>query len=283
MKLVRYGRIGKEKPGLIDKDGKLRDLSSVIDDIGPAQLADKVLARIAKVKPETLPLVRGKPRFGVPVAGIGKFIGIGLNYSDHAAEAGMAIPKEPIVFMKATTSLSGADDPIMLPKGSKKTDWEVELGVVIGSVARYVSEKDALNYVAGYCVVNDVSEREYQIERGTQWDKGKGCDTFGPVGPWLVTREEIENPQRLELWLELNGERVQSGNTRTMIFSVAKIISYVSRFMTLMPGDIITTGTPPGVGMGMKPQRFLKRCDVVSLGIDGLGVQRQDIVSYRAS
>lgn len=283
MKLVRYGRIGKEKPGLIDKEGKLRDLSAVIDDIGPEQLADKVLARIAKVKPETLPLVRGKPRFGVPVAGIGKFIGIGLNYSDHAAEAGMAIPKEPIIFMKATTSLSGADDPIMLPKGSKKTDWEVELGVVIGSVARYVSEKDALNYVAGYCVVNDVSEREYQIERGTQWDKGKGCDTFGPVGPWLVTREEIENPQRLELWLDLNGERVQSGNTRTMIFSVAKIISYVSRFMTLMPGDIITTGTPPGVGMGMKPQRFLKRGDVVSLGIDGLGVQRQDIVSYRAS
>lgn len=283
MKLVRYGRIGKEKPGLIDKEGKLRDLSAVIDDIGPEQLADKVLAKIAKVKPETLPLVRGKPRFGVPVAGIGKFIGIGLNYSDHAAEAGMAIPKEPIVFMKATTSLSGADDPIMLPKGSKKTDWEVELGVVIGSVARYVSEKDALNYVAGYCVVNDVSEREYQIERGTQWDKGKGCDTFGPVGPWLVTREEIENPQRLELWLDLNGERVQSGNTRTMIFSVAKIVSYVSRFMTLMPGDIITTGTPPGVGMGMKPQRFLKRGDVVSLGIGGLGVQRQDVVSYRAS
>lgn len=283
MKLVRYGRIGKEKPGLIDKEGKLRDLSSVIDDVGPEQLADKVLAKIAKVKPDMLPLVRGKPRFGVPVAGIGKFIGIGLNYSDHAAEAGMAIPKEPIVFMKATTSLSGADDPIMLPKGSKKTDWEVELGVVIGSVARYVSEKDALNHVAGYCVVNDVSEREYQIERGSQWDKGKGCDTFGPVGPWLVTRDEIENPQRLELWLDLNGERVQSGNTRTMIFSVAKIISYVSRFMTLMPGDIITTGTPPGVGMGMKPQRFLKRGDVVSLGIDGLGVQRQNIVSYRAS
>lgn len=283
MKLARYGRIGKEKPGLIDKDGKLRDLSGVITDIGPDQLSDKTLAKLARIKPETLPHVRGKPRWGVPIAGVGKFIGIGLNYSDHAAEAGMAIPKEPIIFMKATTSLSGADDPIMLPKGSKKADWEVELGVVIGTVARYVSEKEALNHVAGYCVVNDVSEREYQIERGSQWDKGKGCDTFGPVGPWLVTKDEIDNPQRLGLWLDLNGERVQSGNTRTMIFSVAKIVSYVSRFMTLMPGDIITTGTPPGVGMGMKPQRFLKRGDVISLGIDGLGEQHQQVQPYRAA
>jgi 2,4-didehydro-3-deoxy-L-rhamnonate hydrolase len=282
MKLVRYGRIGKEKPGLIDEQGKLRDLSGVLDDIGPEQLADKVLAKLAKIDPQTLPPVRGNPRKGVPVARVGKFIGIGLNYSDHAAEAGMAIPKEPIVFMKATSCLSGPDDPIMLPKGSKKSDWEVELGVVIGKVARAVSEKDALAHVAGYCVVNDVSEREFQLERGTQWDKGKGCDTFGPVGPWLVTRDEVPNPQRLELWLDLNGKRIQSGNTRTMIFSVSRIVSYVSRFMTLMPGDIITTGTPPGVGMGMKPQRFLKRGDELVLGIEGLGEQRQTVIAYKA-
>jgi 2,4-didehydro-3-deoxy-L-rhamnonate hydrolase len=280
MKLVRYGRIGKEKPGLIDGDGKLRDLSSIISELGPDQLSDKVLTRLAKLKPETLPRVRGNPRRGVPIAQVGKFIGIGLNYSDHAAEAGMPIPKEPIVFMKATTSLSGADDPIMLPKGSLKSDWEVELGVVIGTLARSVSEKDALLHVAGYCIVNDVSEREYQLERGPQWDKGKGCDTFGPVGPWLVTRDEIPNPQRLDLWLDLNGQRVQSGNSKTMIFSVAKIVSYLSRFMTLMPGDIITTGTPPGVGMGMKPQRFLQRGDTLSLGITGLGEQRQKVVAY---
>ncbi|HYC42925.1 MAG TPA: fumarylacetoacetate hydrolase family protein [Noviherbaspirillum sp.] len=282
MKLARYGRIGKEKPGLIDEQGRLRDLSGVINDIGPEQLSDKALARIAKIKPESLPIVRGNPRRGVPVAGVGKFIGIGLNYSDHAQEAGMPIPKEPIVFMKATSCLSGPDDDIMLPKGSKKTDWEVELGVVIGTTARSVTEKEALSHVAGYCVVNDVSEREYQLERGSQWDKGKGCDTFGPVGPSLVTRDEVPNPQRLELWLDLNGKRVQSGNTRTMIFSVAKIVSYVSRFMTLMPGDIVTTGTPPGVGMGMKPQQFLKRGDEVVLGIDGLGEQRQAVIAYKA-
>jgi 2,4-didehydro-3-deoxy-L-rhamnonate hydrolase len=282
MKLVRYGRVGKEKPGLIDTQGRLRDLSAVVDDIRPEQLSDKGLARIAKITPESLPLVRGNPRHSVPVNGVGKFIGIGLNYSDHAAEAGMPIPKEPIVFMKATSCLSGPSDPIMLPKGSKKTDWEVELGVVIGTVARSVSEKEALSHVAGYCIVNDVSEREYQLERGSQWDKGKGCDTFGPVGPWLVTRDEVPNPQRLELWLDLNGKRVQSGNTRTMIFSVAKIVSYVSRFMTLMPGDIITTGTPPGVGMGMKPPLFLKRGDELVLGIDGLGEQRQAVIGYKA-
>jgi 2-keto-4-pentenoate hydratase/2-oxohepta-3-ene-1,7-dioic acid hydratase in catechol pathway len=281
MKLVRYGRIGKEKPGLIDQQGKLRDLSGIIPDIGPGQLSDKVLAKLAKLDPQQLPLVRGNPRRGVPVAQVGKFIAIGLNYSDHAAEAGMSLPKEPIIFMKATTSLSGADDPLMLPKGSKKTDWEVELGVVIGKQARYVSEKEALQHVAGYCVVNDVSEREYQLERGSQWDKGKGCDTFGPVGPWLVTRDEVANPQRLDLWLDLNGERLQTGNTKTMVFSVAKIISYTSRFMTLMPGDIITTGTPPGVGMGMKPQRFLKRGDQLTLGIAGLGEQNQQVISFR--
>lgn len=282
MKLTRYGRPGKEKPGLIDKEGKLRDLSGVIADIGPEQLSNKVLAKLAKLDPTKLPLVRGNPRFGVPIAQVGKFIGIGLNYSDHAAESGMAIPKEPIVFMKATTSLSGACDPVMLPRGSKKSDWEVELGVVIGTTARSVSEKQALEHVAGYCIVNDVSEREFQLERGSQWDKGKGCDTFGPVGPWLVTRDEVPNPQRLELWLEVNGERVQSGNTKTMIFSVAKLVSYVSRFMTLLPGDIITTGTPPGVGMGMKPPRYLKRGDEMVLGISGLGEQHQKVIAYQA-
>jgi 2,4-diketo-3-deoxy-L-fuconate hydrolase len=280
MKLARYGKPGKEKPGLVDKEGKLRDLSGIIDDIGPEQLSDKWLKKLAKLNPQSLPAVRGKPRWGVPVAHVGKFIAIGLNYSDHAAEAGMPIPKEPIVFMKATSCLSGADDPIMLPKGSRKTDWEVELGVVIGTTARYVSEKEALNHVAGYCVVNDVSEREYQLERGSQWDKGKGCDTFGPVGPWLVTRDEIADPQKLALWLDLNGKRIQQGNTRTMIFSVAKIVSYLSRFMTLLPGDIITTGTPPGVGMGMKPPCFLKRGDELSLGIEGLGEQHQKVVAF---
>ncbi|HJV86823.1 MAG TPA: fumarylacetoacetate hydrolase family protein [Noviherbaspirillum sp.] len=282
MKLARYGRPGKEKPGLIDRDGKLRDLSAVIPDIGPEQLSDKVLAKLARLDHTKLPLARGTPRWGVPIAQVGKFIGIGLNYSDHAAEAGMPLPKEPIVFMKATTSLSGANDPVMLPKGSKKSDWEVELGVVIGTMARSVPEKDALSHVVGYCVVNDVSEREFQLERGPQWDKGKGCDTFGPVGPWLVTRDEVPNPQRLDLWLDLNGKRMQTGNTRTMVFSVAKIVSYVSRFMTLMPGDIIATGTPPGVGMGMKPPRFLKRGDVLSLGISGLGEQQQIVVAYKA-
>jgi 2,4-didehydro-3-deoxy-L-rhamnonate hydrolase len=281
MKLVRYGRPGKEKPGLIDADGKVRDLSAVMADISAEELSPRSLARLAKIKPATLPLVRGKPRFGVPVAQVGKFVCIGLNYSDHAAEAGMPIPKEPIIFMKAVTCLSGADDPVMLPKGSQKTDWEVELGVVIGTMARHVTEKAALDYVAGYCIVNDVSEREYQLERGGTWDKGKGCDTFGPVGPWMVTRDEVPNPQRLGLWLDVNGERAQTGNTKTMVFSVAKIISYVSRFMTLMPGDIIATGTPPGVGMGMKPPRFLKPGDEMVLGIDGLGEQRQSVIPFK--
>ena len=280
MKLVRYGNPGKEKPGLIDSDGRLRDLSAVVADIGPDQLSDPALARLRKLKTDTLPLVKGSPRMGCPVAGIGKFIAIGLNYADHAAEAGMPIPAEPIVFMKATSCIQGPDDPVMLPKGSKKSDWEVELGVVIGRQARHVSQKDALSHVAGYCVVNDVSERAFQIERGGTWDKGKGCDTFGPIGPWLVTRDEIANPQRLDLWLDLNGHRMQNGNTRTMIFSVAKVVSYVSQFMTLMPGDVITTGTPPGVGMGMKPPVFLKKGDVLTLGVQGLGTQRQLVVPF---
>ena len=280
MRLVRYGRPGKEKPGLIDDEGKLRDLSGVIDDIGAEQLSPKALRKLEKIAQASLPLVRGNPRYGVPVARVGKFIGIGLNYSDHAAEIGMPAPKEPVVFMKAVSCVNGPDDPVMLPQGSKKTDWEVELGVVIGTRAQYVSEEDALNFVAGYCVVNDVSERAYQMEMGTQWDKGKGCDTFGPVGPWLVTRDEVMDVQDLDLYLELNGKRMQTGNTSTMVFTVAQIVSYLSRFMTLEPGDIITTGTPPGVGMGRKPQRFLKKGDTLRLGIAGLGEQQQDVIGY---
>ena len=281
MKLVRYGNPGKEKPGLVDAEGKLRDLSAVIKDIGPDQLSDAALAKLRKLKAEALPLVKGSPRMGCPVAGVGKFVAIGLNYADHAAESGAPIPKEPIVFMKATTCIQGANDPVMLPKGSVKTDWEVELGVVIGTRARYVSQKAALDYVAGYCTINDVSEREYQIERGPQWDKGKGCDTFGPIGPWLVTRDEVANVQKLAMWLDVNGQRRQTGNTRTMIFSVAKLVSYVSQFMTLMPGDVITTGTPPGVAMGMKPPMYLKKGDVIALGIEGLGEQRQLVVPFK--
>jgi len=281
MKLVRYGNPGKEKPGLIDGAGKLRDLSGVIKDIGPEQLGDAALAKLRKLKTDTLPLVKGKPRMGCPVAGVPKFIAIGLNYADHAAESGSPIPKEPIVFMKATTCIQGPDDNVMLPKGSLKTDWEVELGVVIGKQARYVSQKAALDHVAGYCTINDVSEREYQIERGGTWDKGKGCDTFGPIGPWLVTRDEIASPQKLAMWLDVNGKRMQTGNTRTMIFSVAKVVSYVSQFMTLMPGDVITTGTPPGVGLGMKPPTYLKKGDVITLGIEGLGEQRQTVVPFK--
>ena len=283
MKLVRYGKPGQEKPGLIDAQGTLRDLSTVIPDLGPAQLGDAMLAKLRKLDPAKLSAVRGKPRMGCPVAGIGKFVAIGLNYSDHAAEAGAPIPKEPIVFMKATSCIQGPDDDVMLPKGSEKTDWEVELGIVIGTRARYVSQKAALDHVAGYCTVNDVSEREYQLERGPQWDKGKGCDTFGPIGPWLVTRDEITNPQKLDMWLDLNGRRMQSGNTRTMIFGCAKLVSYVSQFMTLMPGDVITTGTPPGVGLGMKPPLYLKKGDVMTLGIEGLGAQRQLVVPFSLS
>ena len=286
MKLVRYGQPGKEKPGLIDQDGKLRNLSGVIDDINPAQLSDKALAKLAKIKPAKLPLVRGNPRMGCPVAGIGKFIAIGLNYADHAAETGQAIPAEPIIFMKAISCIQGPDDNVMLPKDSTKGDWEVELGVVIGKQARHVTQRDALDYVAGYCVVNDVSERAFQFERGGTWDKGKGCDSFGPIGPWLVTRDEITDPQKLAIWLDLNGQRMQTGNTKTMIFNVKKLISYVSQFMTLEAGDVITTGTPPGVGVGIKKDGkpapvFLKKNDVMHLGIDGLGTQTQKVVAFK--
>ena len=282
MKLVRYGNPGKEKPGLIDALGVLRDLSAVVPDIGPDQLSPAALARLAKLKTDRLPAVRGKPRWGCPVARVGKFIAIGLNYADHAAEAGMPLPKEPIVFMKAISCIQGPNDPVMLPKGSVKSDWEVELGVVIGQRARHVAQKDALNHVAGYCTVNDVSEREFQIERGGTWDKGKGCDTFGPIGPWLVTRDEVPNPQKLAMWLDVNGQRYQTGSTKTMIFGVTKLVSYVSQFMTLEPGDVITTGTPPGVGMGVKPAPvYLKKGDVMTLGIEGLGEQRQQVVAFR--
>ena len=281
MKLVRYGNPGKEKPGLVDANGQLRDLSAVVKDIGPEQLGDAAIAKLRKLKTDKLPLVKGKPRYGSPVARVGKFIAIGLNYADHAAESGLPVPKEPVVFMKATSCIQGPNDPVMLPKGSVKSDWEVELGVVIGTRARYVSQKSALDHVAGYCVINDVSEREFQIERGGTWDKGKGCDTFGTIGPWLVTRDEVDNQQKLAMWLDLNGQRVQTGSTKTMIFSVAKIVSYVSQFMTLEPGDVITTGTPPGVGMGMKPPLFLKKGDVMALGIEGLGEQRQEVVPFK--
>lgn len=280
MKLVRYGVSDAEKPGLVDEAGQLRDLSGQLKDIDGATLAESSLARLRALDVSTLPIVEGTPRFGCPVASVGKFIAIGLNYSDHAAEANMPIPSEPIVFMKANSCIQGANDYIMLPRGSKKTDWEVELGVVIGTRARYVSVDEALQYVAGYSVVNDVSEREYQIERGTQWDKGKGCDTFGPIGPYLVTSDEVGDPQNLDMWLDVNGVRKQTGNTRTMIFSVAQIVSYVSEFMTLMPGDVITTGTPPGVGMGFKPPQYLKVDDVVTLGIEKMGTQRQVVVEF---
>jgi 2,4-didehydro-3-deoxy-L-rhamnonate hydrolase len=281
MRLVRYGRPGKEKPGLFDDEGRVRDLSAVVGDIDAATLSEKMLRKLARIDVKTLPVVRGNPRLGIPVKGVGKFIGIGMNYRDHAAELNAPIPLEPIVFMKAVTCLSGPDDPIVLPQGSKKTDWEVELGIVIGTRAQYVSEDDALKFVAGYCVVNDVSERSFQFERGGQWDKGKGCDTFGPVGPWLVTKDEVLDVQDLDLYLELNGKRMQSGNTGTMIFTVAQIVSYLSRFMTLEPGDIICTGTPPGVGQARK--RFLKKGDKLRLGIAGLGEQQQEVTAWQKS
>ncbi|WP_279357334.1 fumarylacetoacetate hydrolase family protein [Methylobacterium indicum] len=282
MKLLRYGPAGQEKPGLLDGEGRIRDLSGHLPDLGPAALAKESLARLAALDAASLPVVEGAQRLGTPVAGVGKFIAIGLNFADHAAESNLPVPKEPIVFTKAISSLSGPNDPVMLPKDSVKSDWEVELGIVIGTRASYVEEAQALDHVAGYCLVNDVSEREYQIERGGTWDKGKGCDTFGPVGPWLVTSDEVGDPQSLDMWLDLNGRRMQTGNTRTMIFTCAQIVSYVSRFMTLMPGDVITTGTPPGVGMGMKPEPvFLKAGDVMTLGIEKLGEQRQDVTAWQ--
>jgi 2,4-diketo-3-deoxy-L-fuconate hydrolase len=280
MKLLRYGPPGREKPGMLDSDGNLRDLSRVLFQIDDRTLAPKELAKLRKIDPTSLPKVKGSPRLGVPYAGISKFVAVGLNYSDHAAESGMAIPAEPILFMKATTSLCGPNDNVIQPKGSTKLDWEVELGIVIGTKAQYVPEANALDYVAGYCVVNDVSERDFQLERGSQWDRGKGCDTFGPVGPWLVTTDEITDPQTLDMWLDVNGEKRQRGSTRTMIFGCAFLVSYISQFMTLLPGDIITTGTPPGVGLGMKPPQYLKHGDVITLGIQGLGEQRQRVVAY---
>lgn len=280
MKLLRYGPAGREKPGLLDAEGRIRDLSSIVSHIDSSLLAPSRLEHLSRFDPVKLPLVRGTPRLGVPYTGIGKFIGIGLNYSDHAAEAGMPVPGEPIVFLKATTSITGPNDGIVLPRASTKVDWEVELGVVIGTRAQYVDEAGALRHVAGYCVVNDVSERNFQLERGSQWDKGKGCDTFGPIGPYLVTAHSIADPQNLDMWLDVNGEPRQRGSTRTMVFGVARLVSYVSQFMTLMPGDIITTGTPPGVGMGRKPPQFLKPGDVVTLGIDGLGEQRSRVTAW---
>src|ERR1700731_4506185 len=279
MKLVRYGEIGKEKPGLVDKSGQLRDLSAHLQDFVGDAFSPASLAKIAGLDPAKLPAVSGKPRIGAPVGGLPKFIAIGLNYSDHAAEVGMALPTEPIVFMKANNSLCGPNDAVEKPRGSTKLDWEVELAIIIGTRAKYVSEADALNHVAGYCVCNDVSERNFQIERLGQWTKGKSHDTFGPVGPWLVTKDEIADVQKLSLWLDGNGTRRETGSTSTMIFSMAKCISYVSQFMTLLPGDIVTTGTPPGVGTGMKPPQFLNVGDVVTLGIEGLGEQRQEIVA----
>jgi len=282
MKLLRFGAIGQEKPGVLDSEGNVRDLSAHLNDITPEVLSADRLAALRSIDVSSLPLVEGAPRLGVPLAGIGKFIGIGLNYADHAAEAGLPIPTEPVVFTKAISCLSGPNDPVMLPRGSQKSDWEVELGVVIGRTARYVDEAKALDYVAGFVLVNDISEREYQIERGGTWDKGKGCDTFGPVGPWLVTADEIADPQQLGLWLDLNDQRMQTGNTNTMIFGVAKIVSYLSELMTLMPGDLITTGTPPGVGMARKPEPlFLKAGDVMTLGVDGLGQQQQQVIAWK--
>ncbi len=282
MKLCRYGKAGYEKPGMIDADGRLRDLSKVIDNIGPNEISPRGLKMLTRVKPESLPVVNASPRLGVPYVGIGKFVAIGLNYSDHAKEAGLPIPAEPIVFMKATTCISGPSDDVIQPKNSTRLDWEIELGLVIGSQAKYVDEAEALNYVAGYCIVNDVSERAFQMAT-SQWDKGKGFDTAGPIGPWLVTTDEIRDPQALAMQLDVNGKRMQTGNTRTMIFSAAKIISHVSQYMTLLPGDIICTGTPPGVGLGVKPNPvFLKPGDVMTLRIQGLGEQKQKVVPYSA-
>ena len=283
MKLVRYGPPGKEKPGMIDAEGQLRDLSRKVKDIDAASLAPGELAKLRKLDARRLPAVKGRPRLGACVATPSKFVAIGLNYIDHAIESGNPIPENPVVFFKAETCIVGANDNIVLPPDSTHTDWEVELGVVIGRTARYVAVKDAMRYVAGYCIVNDVSEREYQMKKSaTQWSKGKGCDTFGPIGPYLVTTDEIKDPQNLDMWLDVNGERRQTGNTRTMIFGVAALVADVSAYMTLLPGDIITTGTPPGVGMGMKPvPQYLKAGDVVTLGIKGLGEQRQKVVAFR--
>ena len=281
MKLLRHGPKGHEKPAMLDAQGRVRDLSGVIADLRAEMLTPEGLAPLRAIDPASLPLVAEPGRIAPPWSGMGKFICVGLNYADHAAESGMPVPAEPVLFTKHTSTVIGCNDPVVLPQGSVKTDWEVELGVVIGRTARYVSEADALGHVAGYCVVNDVSEREYQLERGGTWDKGKGCDTFGPVGPWLVTSDEVADPQQLSMWLEVNGKRYQNGNTRTMVFGVAHLVSYISRFMTLYPGDLISTGTPPGVGMGCKPESvFLKINDKIVLSIEGLGVQNQTVHAW---
>ncbi len=281
MKLMRFGPKGKEKPAAVDQRGVVRDLSGVLPDLRADGLGRAALARLRELDLSTLPAVANPGRVGTPYAGVGKFICVGLNYSDHAAESGMAVPAEPVLFMKAISAVMGCDDPVVLPQGSSKSDWEVELGVVIGTTARYVSMENALDHVAGYCVVNDLSEREYQLERGGQWDKGKGCDTFGPIGPWLVTADEVPDPQNLDMWLDLNGRRMQNGSTKTMVFGVAELVSYISRFMTLYPGDIISTGTPPGVGLGQKPDPlYLKPGDRMVLGISGLGQQRQTVHAW---
>ena len=282
MKLVRYGKPGAEKPGLIDAQGRLRDLSDVVADIDETTLLSEELRRLAAIDTEALPLVAGAPRYGAPVARVGKMICVGLNYADHAAESGMAPPEQPVLFMKATSAIGGPDDDIVIPRGSVKTDWEVELGVIIGDVAREVSVEDAMGHIAGFAVINDLSEREFQLEHGGQWVKGKSCDTFGPIGPWLVTPDEIADPQNLSLWLEVNGHRYQDGNTRTMVFGVAHLVSYISRYMTLMPGDVISTGTPAGVGLGLKPPTYLRAGDVIELGIEGLGRQRQQVLAHPA-
>jgi 2-keto-4-pentenoate hydratase/2-oxohepta-3-ene-1,7-dioic acid hydratase in catechol pathway len=281
MKLMRHGAKGAEKPALLDAQGQLRDLSKVLPDITAATLSPTSLQRLRDIKRDTLPIVAAPGRIAPPWSGLGKFICVGLNYADHAAESNLPVPAEPVLFMKATNALMGCNDAVVLPQGSVKSDWEVELGVVIGSKARYVSEADALKYVAGYCVVNDLSEREYQLERGGTWDKGKGCDTFGPVGPWMVTADEVPDPQALGMWLDVNGQRMQNGSTRTMVFGVAHLVSYISRFITLLPGDLISTGTPPGVGMGKKPSPiFLKPGDEMRLGIEGLGEQHQRVHAW---
>lgn len=280
MKLLRYGPKGQEKPGTLDAEGRIRDLSGVIADITPDQLHGPALETLKAIDPTTLPLVEGQTRYGVPINGVRKFLAIGLNFADHAAESNLPIPEEPVLFTKAITCLNGPNDDVVIPRGSEKTDWEVELGIVIGKPASYVSQAEALDHVAGYVLINDVSERAYQTERGGTWDKGKGCDTFGPVGPWLVTTDEVGDVQNLDMWLDLNGKRMQTGNTKTMIFGVAEIVSYLSEFMTLEPGDLITTGTPPGVGLGQKPPLYLKPGDTVRLGIQKLGEQGQTFVEW---
>ncbi len=283
MKLMRHGPKGAEKPALVDAAGQLRDLSGVLADISAATLSPQGLDRLRALDASALPIVAEPGRIALPWTGCAKFVCVGLNYADHAAESGNPIPAEPVLFMKPTSAMIGCNDAVVLPQGSTKSDWEVELGVVIGSKARYVSEADALKHVAGYCVVNDLSEREYQLERGGTWDKGKGCDTFGPVGPWMVTADEVPDPQALALWLDVNGKRCQNGHTRTMIFGVARLVSYISRFMTLWPGDLISTGTPPGVGLGQKPPRYLKPGDELRVGVSGLGEQHQRVHAWDAA